>query len=64
MKTTSTTIEILRNRLARVESELAEAQRRMPAHSVKPPQMAALLALEDEREALLEQIKATGDGDP
>lgn len=64
MKTTSTTIETLRNRLARVEAELAEAQRRMPAHSVKPPQMAALLALEDEREELLEQIKAIGDGDP
>lgn len=51
------TLEMLRNRLARVEAELSEARLRMPAHSVKPVFMAALLDLEDERDRLLDRIK-------
>ncbi len=49
-------IEALRARLHRVEAELAETLRRMPAHSVKPALMAVLLDLEDERDRLLDRI--------
>ena len=65
MKTDPIPLETLRARLARVESELADTMRRMPAHSVKPNFMAALLELEDERDHLLAQIaNARPDGTP
>jgi hypothetical protein len=38
----------LEKRLKELEVEIAEAQRRLPAHSVKPPVMHMLLDLEDE----------------
>jgi hypothetical protein len=64
MDTEPLTTEALRNRLVQVEAELAEVQRRMPAHSVKPVFMAALLDLEDERDRLLARIKALTPGSP
>ncbi|MFZ0611174.1 MAG: hypothetical protein WAM73_02950 [Desulfobacterales bacterium] len=50
------TIAALRQRLAELEREIAETKRRLPAHSVKPPVMMDLLALEDEYDAILKQI--------
>ena len=50
------TLEGLRKRRDELEQEIAETQRRLPAHSVKPPVMIELLALEDEYDAVLEQI--------
>ena len=50
------TIEALSRRLKAVEAAIAETEKRLPAHSVKPPVMHDLLALEDERDAILRQL--------
>ena len=50
-------IEVLRNRLGELEEEIAETKKRLPAHSVKPPVMMDLLALEDEYDEILEEMK-------
>ena len=52
------TIEELRRRQRELEVEIAEAQRRLPAHSVKPPVMKLLLDLEDEYDEVLKAIAA------
>jgi len=52
------TIPELEKRLKELEGEIAEAQRRLPAHSVKPPVMHMLLDLEDEYERIMQQIAA------
>ncbi len=54
----SSGIEILKAEIIRVEEEIAETQRRLPAHSVKPPVMMDLLALEDERDILIKKLDA------
>lgn len=64
MKTTTESKEILTERLARVEAELADMEQRMPAHSVKPAFMAALFDLEDERDRLIAQIEKLQAGAP
>jgi chorismate mutase len=46
----------LEDRLKELDEKIAEVNKRMPAHSVKPPIMTELLALEDEREAVARQI--------
>ena len=51
------TIESLRQRLSELEEEIAETKKRLPAHSVKPPVMMDLLALEDEYDDILKQIE-------
>lgn len=43
-------------RLRQVELEIDETLLRLPAHSVKPPVMIDLLALEDERDILLKKL--------
>ncbi len=52
------TLQKLEALLEKNEAQLADAEGRMPAHSVRPHQMAALLELEEERDALLAEIKA------
>ncbi len=52
------TLEELNHRRRALEAEIAEARRRLPAHSVKPPVMRLLLDLEDEYDALLDAIEA------
>ena len=64
MKKELFTIEELRSRLLQVETELADTLQRMPAHGVKPGFMATLLGLEDERDSLLDEIKALTSGAP
>lgn len=49
-------IDQIKERLLRLEEEIAETLRRLPAHSVKPPVMLDLLQLEDERDLLLRKI--------
>lgn len=49
--------ERLQSRLRELEEEIAETIRRLPAHSVKPPVMIDLLALEDERDMLLKKLR-------
>lgn len=46
----------LEKRLKELDVEIAEAQRRLPAHSVKPPVMHLLLDLEDEYHTIMQQI--------
>lgn len=49
-------IRKIQDRLAELEFLIAETERRLPAHSTKPPVMMDLLALEDERDLLLNQL--------
>jgi len=51
-----TTREALEAKLAKIDEEIIEAMQRLPAHSVKPPEMIDLFRLEDERDLLLEQL--------
>jgi hypothetical protein len=54
------TIAEIENELKRLEDEIGEVKRRLPAHSVKPPIMMELLELEDRRDGLvkiIEQLK-------
>lgn len=46
----------LKKRLAELELAISETEDRLPAHSVKPPVMHDLLALEDERDSLLQEL--------
>ena len=55
-------IDDLKKRLAELEAEIAETKRRLPAHSVKPPVMMDLLALEDEYDDVVRQIEAIRQG--
>lgn len=50
-------IEDLNKRLVELEEEIKETKRRLPAHSVKPPVMMDLLALEDEYDDILRQLQ-------
>ncbi len=56
----------MENRLKELEAAIKETEARLPAHSVKPPVMIDLLALEDEYETLRQQIRAhrSGNTDP
>ena len=51
-------IKAIKDRMKEVEAAIAEVKGRLPAHSVKPPIMHQLLALEDEYDSLLEKLKA------
>ena len=51
------TIDSLEKKLKEIEAKLEDAEGRMPAHSVKPFQMAALFQLEEERDALSAEIR-------
>ncbi|MEJ2727963.1 MAG: hypothetical protein P8185_05530 [Deltaproteobacteria bacterium] len=54
----------LEDKLKELEQKIAEVNRRMPAHSVKPPIMMQLFALEDERDAIAKQINEQKKHDP
>jgi hypothetical protein len=49
-------IQELEIRLTELERKIKETEKRLPAHSVKPPIMAELFALEDEYESVLAQL--------
>ncbi|WP_022665749.1 hypothetical protein [Desulfospira joergensenii] len=49
--------EKIGKRMAELEALILETQKRLPAHSVKPPVMQDLLAYEDEYEVLLKKLK-------
>ncbi|MBI9083182.1 MAG: hypothetical protein JEZ11_06250 [Desulfobacterales bacterium] len=48
----------LEAQLRELEEKIQEAERRLPAHSAKPPTMMLLLELEDQRDEVLARIKA------
>jgi hypothetical protein len=50
-------LDTLKKRLRELDEEIAATKKRLPAHSVKPPVMMDLLALEDEYDTLLKQIQ-------
>ena len=52
-----TTADELRDRILAIGEEIQAVEARLPAHSVKPPLMIQLFALEDEREALLKKLE-------
>lgn len=52
-------IDQVKECLQKLEEEIAETIRRLPAHSVKPPVMIDLLELEDERNLLLKKLGET-----
>ncbi len=52
------TLDELKKRMSELEEEIRETQKRLPAHSVKPPVMMNLLELEDEYEDIIQQINA------
>lgn len=51
-------IKLLEKKLKELDEKITEVNRRMPAHSVKPPIMVQLFELEDEREAIVKKIEA------
>ena len=61
-----TALDQMQKRLKELEAAIKETEARLPAHSVKPPVMIDLLALEDEYETLRQQIRAhrAGKADP
>ena len=52
----------LEDRLKELDEKIAEVNNRLPAHSVKPPIMTELFALEDERDAIRQQLDALEQG--
>lgn len=50
--------EALEQKLAELEIKIRETEKRLPAHSVKPPIMTELFELEDEYETVFAQLKA------
>ena len=46
----------LEDKLKELNEKIAEVKKRMPAHSIKPPIMMELFALEDERDSVEKQI--------
>ena len=47
----------LKDRLKELDEKIAEVNKRMPAHSAKPPIMTELFALEDERDEVFKQLE-------
>lgn len=56
-KTIMNDLAKLEKRLQELDEKIKETQKRLPAHSTKPPVMMDLLALEDEYDMVLEKIK-------
>ena len=46
--------------LAKINDAIAEQERRIPPHSVQPTQIAALDALEEKRDEILEKLSKLG----
>lgn len=49
--------EVLKKKLEEIDRQILETEKHLPAHSVKPPIMQEIFTLEDEREAILAQLK-------
>jgi hypothetical protein len=49
-------LKFLEDKLKELDKKIAEVNKRMPAHSVKPPIMTQLFELEDERDLIEKQI--------
>ena len=51
-------LKALKEKLKEIDEKIADAEGRLPAHSVKPPIMTELFALEEERDSILEKLKS------
>ena len=47
----------LQKKLEEIDKQIQETEKQLPAHSVKPPIMHELFKLEDQREAIVAQLK-------
>jgi DNA-binding transcriptional MerR regulator len=47
----------LQKKLEEIDKQIQETEKQLPAHSVKPPLMHELFGLEDQREAIVAQLK-------
>lgn len=56
-RTMKTNLESLEEKLKELDEKIAEVNKRMPAHSVKPPIMMQLFELEDERDTIVKKIE-------
>jgi hypothetical protein len=50
-------LKFLEDKLKELDKKIAEVNKRMPAHSAKPPIMLELFALEDERDEVLRKLQ-------
>jgi uncharacterized protein YqcC (DUF446 family) len=50
-------IKELEKKLEEIDRRILETEKHLPAHSVKPPIMKEIFELEDQREAILAQLK-------
>ena len=50
-------IESLKLRLKELDDKIKAVEKQLPAHSVKPPIMAQLFELEDERDAVFKTLE-------
>jgi hypothetical protein len=46
----------LKQKLADIDRKIQEAEKHLPAHSVKPPIMQAIFELEEQREAIVARL--------
>ncbi len=57
-------IKELEKQLSTLDEKIKDVEDRLPAHGIKPPIMTELFELEDEREAVLEQLKTLKGTEP
>jgi hypothetical protein len=57
-------IDSLKLRLKELDEKIKAVEKQLPAHSVKPPIMAQLLELEDERDAIFKGLERLKQGIP
>ncbi len=50
-------IQELKKKLEEIDKQILETEKQLPAHSVKPPIMQEIFELEDQREAIVAQLK-------
>ena len=50
-------INLLKKRLRELDERIEAVEKQLPAHSVKPPIMAELFELEDERDAIFVELE-------
>ncbi len=55
-------IESLKLRLKELDEKIKAVEKQLPAHSVKPPIMAQLFELEDERDGVIKTIERLAQG--
>ena len=55
-------IESLKLRLKELDETIKAVEKQLPAHSVKPPIMAQLFELEDERDAVVKTLERLEQG--